>query len=170
MDQVKCLVGTDAYSSALIIILIIIIITFISIIIISTKVKQVECLQLCPPKRFTGSMVPQPTCWWKSDGHPVYSQATSPGVKSWGSAEIVQTDRFSMTRCSFKICNEILKYEIQNNQNIKMCNEILKGALFLRCPCWSLCQVFSGKHPHCLMWTFILLPLCLWFSLSFWLL
>jgi len=51
-----------------------------------------------------------------------------------------------------------------------MCNEILIGTLFLRCPCWSLCQVFSWKHPHCLMWTFILLPLCLWFSLSFWLL
>ena len=54
----------------------------------------------------------------------------------------------------FKICNEILKYEILNikYQIFKMCNEILKGAFFLRCPCWSLCQVFSWKLLHCLMW------------------
>ena len=99
-------------------------------------------------------MVPQPSCWWKSDEDLVHSQATSLAVKSWGSAEIVQTDRFSLTFCSFKICNEILKYEILNikYQIFKMCNEILKGAFFLRCPCWSLCQVFSWKLLHCLMW------------------
>ena len=99
-------------------------------------------------------MVPQPSCWWKRDEDPVHSQATSLAVKSWGSAEIVQTDRFSLTFRSFKICNEILKYEILNikYQIFKMCNEILKGAFFLRCPCWSLCQVFSWKLLHCLMW------------------
>ena len=48
------------------------------------------------------------------DGDPVYSQATSPAVKSWGSAEIVQTDRFSIACRSFRICNEILKYKISN--------------------------------------------------------
>ena len=100
-------------------------------------------------------MVPQPSCWWKSDEDPVYSQATNLAVKSWGSAEIVQTDRFSLTFCSFKICNEILNFEILNikYQIFKLCNEILKGAFFLRCPCWSLCQVFSWKLLYCLMWS-----------------